>query len=422
MKAEIINIGDEILIGQIVNTNSSWMAMQLSLAGVRVVRMLTVSDDDSEIRAAMENSLNRADIVLITGGLGPTKDDVTKKTFSSFFEKKLVSDPAVEKDVIAFFEKRNKPVTQLNLDQALVPEGCDVIRNANGTAPGMWMKKENTVYVSMPGVPYEMQGMMTNYVVPRIKKDYRLPVIYHKSVLTEGLGESSLAEKIEKWEDQLASKNIKLAYLPKPGMVRLRLSTTGEDEEQVRQIVDSEINSLKELISEFIYGYEEFGKEQPSLEKIVSDLLRGRKQTLSLAESCTGGYITSLITALPGASEILKGAIVPYTNEAKTNLAEVDPGIFEKHGAVSRECVEALAVNVRKKFKSDYSIAVSGIAGPAGGTNEKPVGMVWVAYADAKSVYSEKFQFGSDRGRNIQMTGNSALSGLRKILLELKSF
>jgi nicotinamide-nucleotide amidase len=417
MKAEIINIGDEILIGQIVNTNATWMATQLNLIGVSVRYMVTISDDEEEILKAMHYASTRSEIVLITGGLGPTKDDVTKKTFASFFNSPLILNETVLKHVRSFFEKRNREINQVNIDQALVPEGCDVIPNENGTAPGMWMKKDKTIFVSLPGVPYEMIAMMNGYVLPRILKENNLPAIFHTSILTQGIGESFLAEKIEAWEDALTEKGIKLAYLPKPGLVRLRLSAAGKDQTVLEKKVNDEIETLKTLIPEYIFGFEEFGKETPTLEKIVSDLLREKKQTLSLAESCTGGYITSLITSIPGASEILKGTIVPYTNESKQNLLSVKPEIFTTVGAVSKECVEALAINVRKKFDSDYSIAVSGIAGPGGATDEKSVGLVWAAVASAEGVTSRKFQFGDNRQRNIEMAAVSVLSLLRKTLL-----
>jgi len=417
MKAEILTIGDEILIGQITNTNSVWIARQLNLIGVHVIHMASVGDNDWAILNALEAAATRADLVLITGGLGPTKDDITKKVFAKFLNTELVLDKDVLADVSAFFTKRNKEVSQLNRDQALVPKGCVVLRNKNGTAPGTWMKKGNTVFVSMPGVPYEMQGMMTELVIPKIQKDNKLPYIYHNTVLTQGIGESALAELIEVWENSLGNKNIKLAYLPQPGMVRLRLSGSGDNEQALKKKIDGEIDHLKTLIGKYIFGYEHYGEETPTLEKIVSDLLRERKKTLSLAESCTGGYITSLLTAIPGASEILKGSVVPYTNEAKHKILEVDKTIFETVGAVSRECVEELATNVLKKFDSDYSIAVSGIAGPGGGTPEKPVGLVWLAVATREKVLAIKLQFGDNRQRNIIMTANAALNGLRKIII-----
>jgi len=418
MTAEILTIGDEILIGQITNTNSVWIAQQLNLAGIRTVHMASVSDNADAITRAFNDAMQRADFVLITGGLGPTKDDITKKLFAEFFGTHLEIDPDVLADVSSFFTRTGKPVTELNRNQALVPVGCTVIRNKNGTAPGMWMKKNNTVFVSMPGVPHEMQAMVTDWVLPKIKSEFQLPHIYHKTVLTQGIGESALAELIEKWEDSLAVDNIKLAYLPQAGIVRLRLSTYGKDPEVLKKNVENAITGLQQLAQKYIFGFENYGEEPPTLESIVSQLLRERNKTISLAESCTGGYLASLLTAIPGASEIFKGAIVPYTNQAKHELLQVDNSIFTTVGAVSAECVEQLASHVLKKFKSDYAIAISGIAGPTGGTEEKPVGTVWIALADQKNVQTIKFIFGKNRQRNIIMTANAALNALRKFILE----
>jgi nicotinamide-nucleotide amidase len=418
MKAEIISIGDEILIGQISNTNSVWISRELNLIGVRVVHMSSVADDEEAILGSFQAALQRSDMVFITGGLGPTKDDITKKIFARFMNVKLVPDKETLTDVTAFFTKRGRELTELNKQQALVPEGCFVIKNRNGTAPGMWMKKQNTVFVSMPGVPFEMKGMMTDVVLPKIKKENKLPFIYHKTVLTQGVGESVIAEIVEDWENALRQKNIRLAYLPQPGMVRLRLSSEGEDWHLLKKKVDLEIESLIVLLEKYVFGFENYGEEMPGLETIVSGLLRERKQTLAIAESCTGGYISSLFTAIPGASDIFKGAIVPYTNAAKTELLGVDRAIFEKAGAVSRECVEQLASNTLEKFNSDYAIAISGVAGPSGGSAEKPVGTVWIAVAGKEKVMAIKFLFGDNRERNIVMAAQSAMSFLRKFVLK----
>lgn len=417
MNAEILTIGDEILIGQIVNTNSVWIAQELNLSGIRVIHMASVSDDADAIVDALNAASKRADFVFVTGGLGPTKDDITKKTFATFLGAKLVMNANVLEDVDSFFTKRGRELTEINRQQALVPEGCIVIRNKNGTAPGMWMQKDKTIFISMPGVPHEMKAMVSDWVLPKIKAENKLPHIYHKSVLTQGVGESALAELIEPWEDALAAKNIKLAYLPQAGQVRLRLSTFGADPALLEKAVEEEIEKLRELAEKYIFGYEAYGEETPTLEKIVSALLRDRKQSLALAESCTGGYISSLVTAIPGASEIFKGAIVPYTNLAKHELLQVDEKLFTTVGSVSEECVKQLASHILTKFHSDYAIAVSGIAGPTGGTDEKPVGTVWVAVASKSEVITHKFQFGTNRQFNIIMTANSALNMLRKFIL-----
>lgn len=418
MTAEILTIGDEILIGQITNTNSVWIAQQLNLAGIKIVHMASVSDDKAAILKAFDDAMSRANFVFITGGLGPTKDDITKKTFADYFETTLEINTDVLADVDAFFTKRGRPLTEINRNQALIPKGATVIRNAQGTAPGMWMKKNNTVFISMPGVPHEMKGMITDSVLPKIKREYELPHIYHRTVLTQGIGESTLAELIEPWEDALATKNIKLAYLPQSGIVRLRLSSFGSDLAVLKKNIDDEVESLKLLIEKYIYGYENYGEESPSLEKIVSELLREKKQSLSLAESCTGGYIASLFTAISGASEVFKGAVVPYTNKSKNDLLQVDNDLFETVGSVSKEVVEQMAQSVIKKFDSDYSIAISGIAGPNGGTAEKPVGTVWIAVASKEKVLALKFLFGDNRGRNIIMTANAAMNLLRKFILK----
>jgi len=306
----------------------------------------------------------------------------------------------------------------MNSRQAWLPKGCIIIENKNGTAPGMWMKKDHTVFISMPGVPYEMKSMMTNGVLPKIKKEYQLPHIYHKTVLTQGIGESALAEILNDWEDALVHKKIKLAYLPQPGSVRLRLSSYGTDAERLKININEEVLKLNPLIGKYIFGYENYGEETPSIEKIVSDLLRERNQTLALAESCSGGYIASLFTAIPGASEIFKGAIVPYTNLSKHELLQVDDKLFTTVGSVSKEVVEQLAKNVIKKFDSDYAISISGIAGPSGGTDEKPVGTVWIAVANREKVLAFKFQFGDHRQRNIVMTASAAINLLRKLILK----
>lgn len=418
MRAEILTIGDEILIGQITNTNSVWIAQKLNLMGIKVVHMASVSDEKGAILKAFSDAQQRADFVFITGGLGPTKDDITKKLFAQYFNTILELDENVLAHVKSFFDKRGREMNESNRQQALIPKGCTVIHNQSGTAPGMWFKKENTVFVSMPGVPYEMKDMMSNIILPKIKSEYKLQHIYHKTVLTQGLGESFLAEKIEKWEDNLAAKNIKLAYLPQPGMVRLRLSTSGDNFDEIKKAVEKEIGILKILIKEYVFGFEEYGEETPSLEKIVSELLRERKKKIALAESCTGGYISSLFTAIAGSSDIFNGAVVPYHNNIKHELLQVDNSVFEQHGAVSKECVLQMAEHAKLKFHSDYSIATSGIAGPAGGTPEKPVGTVWIAVSSPEKTLAMKFIFGDDRQRNIKMTAATALNMLRKLILK----
>lgn len=420
MNAELLTIGNEILIGQISNTNAVWMAQQLNLIGVSVIHMSSVADDRTSILKAFDDASQRADIVLITGGLGPTKDDITKKTFCDYFETQLISDENVLKDVTAFFLKRNKDVSEINKKQAEVPKGCLVLRNNNGTAPGMWMEKNKTIFVSMPGVPYEMQGIMADSVLPEIKKRFTLPFIYHKTILTQGIGESVLSELISDWEDALTQKEIGLAYLPSPGMVRLRLSSKGYNETELKNKIDSEVEKVKPLIEKYIYGYEEYVKDQPKIEEIVGQLLLEKGLKLGLAESCTGGYISHLITSVAGSSNYYNGCIVPYHNEFKNALLKVDLSVFKKYGAVSGECVTAMVKETLSTFKADVAIAVSGIAGPAGGTAEKPVGTTWIAVAYKEQIIQKQFVFGDNRQRNIQMTAMNALNMLRKLILKIE--
>ncbi|MES2133677.1 MAG: competence/damage-inducible protein A [Bacteroidota bacterium] len=417
MNAELLTIGNEILIGQIVNTNAVWMAQQLNEAGINVVHMSSVADEREAILHAFEDAGKRAQLVLITGGLGPTKDDITKKTFCEYFNVELVIDEAVLQDVSGFFAKRGKEINAINRKQAEVPKGCVVIRNKNGTAPGMWIEKNNTIYVSMPGVPFEMKAMVTDDIIPALKKRFTLPFIYHKTILTQGIGESALAELISDWEDALIHKNISLAYLPSPGMVRLRLSSIGLNEIELKYKVEEEAQKIEPLIRKYIYGYEEYGKEQPKMEEILGELLKERNLKLCLAESCTGGYISHLITSVAGSSAYYNGGIIPYHNEFKHSLLHVNEEVFTKHGAVSQECVEAMITGIMKSFKGNAAIAVSGIAGPSGATADKPVGTTWIAVALNDKVISKHFIFGDNRQRNIHMTAMAGMNMLRKLIL-----
>jgi len=416
MLAEIITIGDEILIGQIVDTNSAFIAMMLNLNGISVKQISSVSDNREHIIKALDEAKERADIILITGGLGPTKDDITKKTLSQYFNTTMRFDQDVYSDVAAIFATYGKEVTAINRLQAEVPEICTTIRNQNGTAPGMWFEVSGKVFISMPGVPYEMKAMMKNQVIPKIKEHFKLPFIIHKTILTQGIGESYLSELISDWEDSLSADDIKLAYLPSPGMVRLRLSTKGDDLKKLNASVNKKIEELKIIISEYIYGYENFGEENETLEQIVGKLLREKKKTLSTAESCTGGYISHLITKVPGSSDYYVGSVISYSYEIKEKELNVSKKMLETQGAVSQPVVEQMAEAIREKYKTDYSIAASGIAGPGGGTVEKPVGTVWIAIATPEKIFSEKFLFGNNRERNIQKTANAALNMLRKEL------
>lgn len=415
-EVEIITIGDEILIGQIVDTNSAFIAQLLNMNGLSVKQISSVSDDRKHILKALDEAKERADIILITGGLGPTKDDITKKTLCEYFNTTMRFDDEAFADVTAIFATYGKEVTPVNRLQAEVPAICEVIRNKNGTAPGMWFSVEGKIFVSMPGVPYEMKAMMKEQVVPKLKSLLRLPFILHKTVLTQGIGESTLSELISGWEDSLAKDNIKLAYLPSPGMVRLRLSTKGNDEQELSEAVERKIGELKILIPEYIYGYETYGEEKETLEMMVGKLLKEKRKTVSTAESCTGGYISHLITKVPGSSAYYTGSVISYAYSIKESELGVPHEVIEKHGAVSQPVVEQMAKAIREKYKTDYSVSASGIAGPDGGTADKPVGTVWIAVATPDKMISEKFLFGNNRERNIQKTANAALNMLKKEL------
>ncbi len=416
VKAEIITIGDEILIGQIVDTNSAFMAQLLNLNGISVKQISSVSDNREHILKALDEAKGRADIILITGGLGPTKDDVTKKTLCDYFNTSLRFDETVYQDVINFFASYNKEVTPLNRRQAEVPEICEVLRNLNGTAPGMWFDVNNKVFVSMPGVPFEMKTLMVDQVVPKLKSRFKFPAIYHKTVLTQGIGESGLSELISDWEDNLSAQNITLAYLPSPGLVRLRLSTTGEDDKKLKMAVEKEIESLQSIAGQYIYGYETYGEEKKNIEQLTAALLTKKKKTVSTAESCTGGYIAHLLTSIPGSSAYYTGSIISYAYEIKEKELNIPNEVLRRNGAVSKIVVEEMAQTIRKKFNTDYSISTSGIAGPTGGTSEKPVGTVWIAVGTPTKVISEKFLFGSNREHNIQKAAQAALNMLKKEL------
>lgn len=411
MNAEIITIGDEILIGQIVDTNSAWMAKQLNDIGINIKQITSVSDNAQHIVNALDEAQTRADIILMTGGLGPTKDDITKLTLSKYFNSPLVFDENTYKNVETLFRIRGKEVSPVNRKQAEVPDKCTPIPNKSGTAPGMWFNQNGKVFVSMPGVPFEMKTMMEHEIIPRLKKQFNTPFIYHKTILTQGIGESMLAEMIEKWEDNLPA-HIKLAYLPSPGMVRLRLTAKG-DSEKIKQEVEEEWLKVKPLIEHVVYGY-----ENEKLEEIVGRLLREKKQTLSIAESCTGGYLSHLITSVSGCSDYYFGSLVSYANSIKENYLEVDSETLRIHGAVSEPVVLAMATHVKEKFKTGYAIATSGIAGPSGGTAEKPVGMVWIAISTPQKTFAKCIRLGDHRLRNIQVASDTALNMLRKELLK----
>lgn len=410
MLAEIITIGDEILIGQIVDTNSAWMAEKLNAAGIRVKQISSVSDDRQHILKALDEAKTRAKIILITGGLGPTKDDITKKTLADYFGVGMVMNDAALENVENIFKKYNRPLLDINRKQAEVPANCEVVLNRNGTAPGMWFNHDGVIYVSMPGVPFEMKYMMEEAVIPKLQATLKLPVIIHKTILTVGEGESFLAERIADLEDALPP-NIKLAYLPKLGQVRLRLSADGDDETALREQVELHAAKIIERIQQAVVAESDI-----PVEKVVMQMLGQRGLTLSVAESCTGGYIAHQITQHEGSSEVFLGGAVTYSNKLKESFLGVQNETLWQHGAVSEETVKEMAAGALRAFGSDYSLAVTGIAGPGGGTEEKPVGTVWIAAANANKTLTKKFTFTSKRVQNIERSAVAAFFMLITLL------
>ncbi len=412
MLAEIITIGDEILIGQIIDSNSAFIGKELNNIGIDVYQITSVQDDKRHILNALEEAKNRVDVVLITGGLGPTKDDITKHTICEFFGDTLIPNNAVLHHIETLFEKYIKaPVTDINRMQALVPSTAIVLMNAYGTAPGMWLEQEETVFVSMPGVPFEMKNLMKDEVLPRLQKKFKRPFILHKTVLTYGLGESAIAKKIEQWEDDLPSF-IKLAYLPSLGRVRLRLSARGTDEKLLKDSIENRIAHLHTLIGDIIVGYE----EDESIEVLIGKILTSKELSLAVAESCTGGKIAQSITAHGGSSSFFKGAAVTYATQSKIDLLEVSKDVIKKHTVTSHEVAEAMAIGVKKKFKSDYAIATTGNAGPSKGDGDVEVGTVFIAIATPDQVFSEKFLFSNLRERTIGKAVNKSFELLLKEL------
>ena len=412
MKAEIISIGDELLIGQVINTNASWMATELTLYGIEVVHIAAVSDKGEAIHNALNQASERADIILMSGGLGPTKDDITKHVLADYFKSEMIFHEPTFEQVKKIFKARHFEVSEVNRLQALIPEKCTPLFNRNGTAPGMWFKQKGKVFVSMPGVPFELKVLMKEQVLPKLKEHFNLGIIIHKTVMTTGLGESFLAEKIKDWENSLP-QSVKLAYLPQPGIVRLRLTAKGNDETRLRHKIDTLVTELHAYIDDLIFGYDDITPE-----KVVGNLLKEKGKTLATAESCTGGYIAHLITSVAGSSNYFSGSVVSYSNEAKMNLLEVLQKDIEEQGAVSQEVVETMAKGAQLRFNTDFAIATSGIAGPDGGTDDKPVGTTWIALATRNGVESKKYHFGEHRGRNIRRAALAALDMLRLKLIK----
>jgi len=410
MKAEIITIGDEILIGQIVDTNSAWMSQQLNLLGIEIYQVTSVHDNHDHIIKAIDEAGKNANLVLITGGLGPTKDDITKKCLCEYFETELVFHPEVLEHVRSLLSSRNVVINQLNRDQSLLPASCTVLHNSAGTASGMWFEKNGTIFISMPGVPFEMEAIMTEEVFPRLKQLEKSQSIVHKTVLTVGIPESMLAQRIEKWEDALPAY-IKLAYLPSPMMVKLRLSGYGTDEMTLKNEIGKQVDELLKLIPEAVFGY-----DNDNMGITLGRMLTIGGKTMATAESCTGGSIAQFITSNAGSSAYFKGGIVAYSNEIKNKLLQIPNEIIEEHGAVSQQVAELMVAGARIALNADYAVATTGIAGPDGGSDEKPVGTVWIAVGGPSGISSKKYVFKHNRERNIIRSTHTALNMLRILI------
>jgi nicotinamide-nucleotide amidase len=416
MKAAILIIGDEILIGQVTDTNSAFISSELNKIGMKVDKIVTISDSKDEIFNAINALSKEVSLVLITGGLGPTNDDVTKHALAEYFNQKLVFSDEAYENISKFLKARRVKINERNRDQALLPGQCRLIPNNFGTAMGMWFEKENRHYIAMPGVPYEMKAMMTGYILPALTEQFKLPVIvHHRTVLTTGIAESEMAERISGWESGL-SKNIRLAYLPSPGILRLRMTASGTDKKTLENQVTFLIEKLKKIIGTSIFGF-----DSTTLEAEVGTLLRRSHKTVAVAESCTGGNICRMFTSIPGSSDYFKGGIIAYDNNVKINLLGVDKKMIERFGAVSRQVVIQMAGGIKKRLKTDYGIATSGIAGPAGGTAEKPVGTVWIAVAYEDKTRAVVFSFGDLRETNIIRASVAALNMLRLTVIRISN-
>lgn len=415
MKAEIITIGDEILIGQIIDTNSAFLAAELNKIGIAVHQISSIEDKRSHILTALKEASQRAEIVLITGGLGPTRDDVTKSSLCAYFEDELTENKEVLQHIEQLFEKYiETPISDLNRRQALVPGQAEVLFNKYGTAPGMLFRKDGVMYISLPGVPFEMKELVKNEVLPRLQQEFKRPVILHKTAITYGLGESAIAEKISDWEDQLP-ENIKCAYLPNFGKVRIRLTAIGDNEEHLQNSIASLFTDLHQLIGDIIVGYED---DEP-VEIQVGRLLSTAKQTIATAESCTGGRIANLLATPPGASVYYKGSVVSYATEIKEEILKIPSELIEKHSVVSAEVAEAMAKNVRSILKTDFAISTTGNAGPAKGDSDAEIGTVFIGIATPEGVYSKKFIFGNHREKVI---GKAVHKSMELILSEILKF
>ena len=413
MKAELITIGDELLIGQTVDTNASWIGEQLNQLGIDVNQISSIRDDRQHILDTLELSTSCSQLVILTGGLGPTNDDITKKTLCEYFNSTLILNEAVLEKITAYFQSRDLQMLEVNKDQARLPHNCAILDNSRGTASGMWFEKNEVIVISLPGVPYEMKGIFSDVIIPKLKEKILVSNVLNKTIKTQGIGESFLAEIIKDWEYELIEDGLKLAYLPSPGIVKLRITAFGSRENELRNLIEKYVLKLVALIPDYIYGY-----DKDKLEQVVGKLLAKKNASLSLAESCTGGNLAHMITSVSGSSSYFKGSIVAYSNTVKTDFLSVDSQLLIKHGAVSKQVVEQMAIGANLRFDTDYSIATSGVAGPNGGTEDKPVGTVWIAIAADEKVYSKKLTLGDNRERNILISSLSALNLLRLKLLE----
>jgi nicotinamide-nucleotide amidase len=410
MNVIVISIGDELLIGQTVNTNASWIGQEISKIGGNILEGLTISDKAQEILTTVEYSINKADVIIITGGLGPTKDDITKHTLASYFDTELeIHQPTLDK-ITAYFSMRKRPMLESNIQQAALPKDCTILSNNYGTAAGMWFEKNGKIVISLPGVPYEMKGIMSEEVFPRMKERFQLNSMYHKTILTQGIGESFLAEQLTEWENRVRAEGFGLAYLPSPGIVKLRISSPNG--EQDKAIIEDYLSEVKNTLPEAVFGY-----ENENLPEIIGKLLRENNLKIGTVESCTSGLLANQIVSVSGASDYFEGSLLTYSYKLKEEVLGISNSTLLENGAVSEIVALQMAEKGLEKLDVDICLSTTGIAGPLGGTDDKPVGLVWIGLATKNGVKARKFQFGDNRERNLQMTVLSALNWLRYELI-----
>jgi nicotinamide-nucleotide amidase len=406
MNVIVVSIGDELLIGQTINTNASWIGQEISKLGGNVIEGLTISDKAQDILSSVDYAINKSDVVIITGGLGPTKDDITKHTLANYFETELeIHKPTLDK-ITAYFSMRNRPMLESNIQQAALPKNCVILTNNYGTAAGMWFEKNGKIVISLPGVPYEMKGIMTEEVFPRMKVLFQLNSMYHKTILTQGIGESFLAEKLTDWENSVRAEGFGLAYLPSPGIVKLRISSPNGEKDKER--IEEYLSEVKNSLPEAVFGY-----ENETLPEIIGNLLREKNLKIGTVESCTSGLLANQIVSVSGASDYFEGSLLTYSYKLKEEILGISNTTLLDNGAVSEIVALEMAESGLKKLDVDICLSTTGIAGPLGGTDDKPVGLVWIGLATKNGVKARKFQFGDNRERNLQMTVLSALNWLR---------